>query len=431
MTVFWEQFLICLPGAGVLLLLMLGSALFSGSETALFYLSRDELRKMQSGTATEQAAAALLRNSARLLSGVLLWNLVINLTYFTVSLIVARKLVTAGYSTTAGVFSISAVALLILAGEVIPKSLAAAARVPLARLAAWPLTYALRLADPILQLIEHVSAALIRLSRPNLHPEPFLQTEDLERALDSTSLTTELAELEQKVLQRLLEISDMTAEELMRPRNLLDLWEPPVHLEQVLELIGRDDYIYLREAEEDSVYAVIPVSELAAFPDRNLEKLAEEVVYVPWCSTLADTFALLRAKVRNVAVVVNEYGEMVGVVTEGDILETVLDPGSSRTKRIFRTEPVQQLSNGKLLVHGLTTSRDLADFLNIDYDIPDDSLLTVSGMLQEELGRFPEAGDSCEWQGFRLVVVEAGAHGTDLRVEIDPQAAAPPGTPEV
>ncbi|MCA9080463.1 MAG: hypothetical protein KDA58_07880, partial [Planctomycetaceae bacterium] len=134
----------------------------------------------------------------------------------------------------------------------------------------------------------------------------------------------------------------------------------------------------------------------------------------------------LRAKLRSAAVIVNEYGEMIGVVAESDILETLLNPESSRARRLLNREPILTLPDGRIEVHGLTTLRYLARHLDIDFEAGDDGLLTVSGLLHDELQRFPNAGDTCTWEGFELRVIEAPALGRDVRVEIDPRTRAIP-----
>src|SRR5690606_994903 len=100
------------------------SAFFSGSETALFYLSRDELRTLQTGRSRERLVATLLRDPDRLLTAVLFWNLIINLSYFAVSVVLTRRLMADGRTALAGLWSAATVVTLIIGGEVLPKSLA-------------------------------------------------------------------------------------------------------------------------------------------------------------------------------------------------------------------------------------------------------------------------------------------------------------------
>ena len=101
--------------------LVLGSAFFSSCETALFYLSHDELRAFRMGRPRERVVAQLLSQPDRLLSAVLFWNLIINLTYFAVSIIVAHQLANSGHKAAAGAFGLVSVFGIILLGEVLPE----------------------------------------------------------------------------------------------------------------------------------------------------------------------------------------------------------------------------------------------------------------------------------------------------------------------
>ena len=117
--------IVILPGLFILALLICASAFFSGSETALFYLSRDELRTMQTGRPRERLVATLLRDPDRLLTAVLFWNLLINLSYFAISVVLTRRLIADGQSALAGLWSVVAVVGLIIGGRRrLPDSLA-------------------------------------------------------------------------------------------------------------------------------------------------------------------------------------------------------------------------------------------------------------------------------------------------------------------
>lgn len=425
MTELLETVAIWLPGVITMAVLLLASGFFSGSETALFYLSREELRRMQTGRAGERLAASLMRNPDRLLTAVLFWNLVINLSYFAVSLVIAKRLIDAGFSTTAGVLSFAALGGIILFGEVVPKIMAVVLRRTIARLAGVPMTIAIRLLDPVLPLLAMTTLGLRRAFWPRLRFEPFLEVEDLERAVETTQVGVELLQLEQQVLSRILNLSEMTAEELMRPRGTYHVLKPPVHLDQIRIRGIVPEYLLIAGEDGDSVEKAIPLYDLNAIPERNLESIADDVVYVPWCASLADTLARLRGRLLSVAAVVNEYGETIGIVSEDDVLDTILNPQSSRGRRLFEREPV--VCHGEeWIAEGLTTLRHLASELGFEYEPGEDGLLTVVGLMHDELERFPVVGDECLWEGHRLRVIRAGAPGAAIQVAVRRADAQPP-----
>ena len=399
-------------------LLIVGSGFFSGSETALFYLSREELRRLQTGGPSARLAASLMRDPDRLLTVVLFWNLVINLSYFAISLVTAQHLIEAGHSTLAGGLSFAALFGIILFGEVIPKSVAVIFRRRIAILASWPLAVAVRIISPILPTLGATTRGLKRAMFPNLKAEPYFEIDDIERAIDSSEVGTEIVQLEQRILSRIVDLTEMKAEELMRPRGTYPVLSPPIDLQDLVGL-GQDfPYLLVGDGETESLNGAIPLDEMSSFPKANLEASAEAVVYVPWCGKVSEALSKMRTELVSIAVVLNEYGESIGVITEDDVVDTLLNPESSRAKRLLDREPVRKLKDGRFLADGLTTLRYLSQRVGLDFEPRDDGLLTIAALMHDQLERFPSVGDQCNWEGLHFRVTKAGEPGESIQVEV-------------
>lgn len=419
-----ETLVLLLPGLAALIGLAVASGFFSGSETALFYLSRDELRTMQVGKPRERAVAELLRDPDRLLTAILFWNLLVNLTYFAVSVVVARRVSEHLGAAAAGIAGTVAVTGIIIFGEVLPKSISVIFHRRIAVLVSWPLSLAVRILDPVLPVLGTMTRAIRRTIWPHVRPESYLHADDLEKAVETSQLSEETIRHEQQVLHRILDLSEITAEEVMRPRGTYATYAPdaPLPLSRLAMTVPVDDYLMLQDPEvsrvdADAIGSAVPLGSLWDFSEDQLTQRAEPVVHVPWCASLADLLQTLRNRLCDVAVVVNEYGETIGIVTYEDVMETVLVPLPSRAKRILRREPVLEVAEGKYHVDGLTTLRYLSQRLGFDYEPTADGLLTVAGMLHEELERIPEVGDECVWNGLRFKVIETNERGK-LRVMV-------------
>lgn len=387
------------------------SAFFSGSETAFFSLTRDELRTFQVGTQLQRKTAKMLRHSDRLLTAILFWNLIINLTYFAISVVTARKLLTGGYPLLAGIVSIGGVIGIILFGEVFPKSLAVMFRQKIATLAVVPIQFAVRMLDPIMPTFRATTRVLQRTFWPHIEREAVLDADDLERAIEVASHSKELAQMEKQILHNILDLSEITAEEVMRPRGSYPAFAPPVQLEDLQKSPPTIPYIMVLQDEADNIDKAIPLSSFSLLPEKNLETAGEPVVHVPWCANLADVLTLLRRKFRSIAVVVNEYGDTIGIVTYEDVIETILDEHPSRAKRVLQRDPVLEVAPGRFHVDGITTLRYLSQKLQIDYEFDADNVTTVNGLLFEELERLPENGDRCTWKDWSLRVIESNQRG--------------------
>lgn len=420
--------MLSLPGLLALACLAGASGFFSGSETALFYLSRDELRSLQVGRPRERVVAELLRDPDRLLTAVLFWNLMVNVTYFAVSVVVARHVAEWQGTAAGGMVSAATLVGIIVFGEVLPKSVAVVFHRRIAVAVGWPLSLAVRALDPLLPLLGLITRVLRRTIWPHIRPEPYLHADDLERAVETSNLSAETIRREQQVLHRILELSDITAEEVMRPRGTYTIHPPldPFPLNRLDASAAANDYLLLQDptvskSDPDAIGSAVPLAALWELQEHGLTDQAEPVVQVPWCASLADLLQSLRNRLCDVAVVLNEYGETIGVVTYEDVMETVLLPLPSRAKRILRREPMLQVAEGRYHVDGLTTLRYLSQRLGIDYEPTADSLLTVAGMLHENLERIPQVGDECTWNGWLFKVIETSDR-SKLRVMVTRKA---------
>ncbi|KAA0137381.1 DUF21 domain-containing protein [Gimesia chilikensis] len=413
------------PGALALLALICASGFFSGSETAIFYLSRAELRQFSKGKSSEQIVAALAADADRLLTAVLFWNLLINLSYFAVSGVIAKELADEGQTAAAGFFTVGSLLAIILFGEVLPKSLSIVFRKKIAILVSWPLAFSIRVLDPVIPLLQKISRLMRRTFWPHIQKESYLHSEDLERAVDASGASEEVIRHERQILHNILDLSEILVEEAMRPRGTYLTFNMPLQLEDLTRITPNTDYIILRKQGVDSeeIDRIISLAELSSFSTSSLNKKSKRVIHVPWCSNLADVYTRFQAEECNFASVVDEYGETIGIVAFDDIIDTILSPEPSRARRILRRDPVREVEPGVYHVEGITTLRYLCRKLQQEYEIADDGLLTVAGMFHEKLERIPEVGDVCDWQGYQLEVIEVRKLG-HLVAELKPQ---PPG----
>ena len=396
------------PGSLALLALIFASGFFSGSETAIFYLSRSELRQFSKGKPSEQIVAALAADADRLLTAVLFWNLLINLSYFAVAGVIARRLADQGMTAAAGVFTVGSLLAIILFGEVLPKSLSIVFRKKIAILVSWPLAVSVRLLDPVIPLLQNISRLMRRTFWPHIQKESYLHSEDLERAVDASGSSEEVIRHERQILHNILDLSEILVEEAMRPRGTYLTFNMTVQLEDLTRITPNTDYIILRkrDTETDEIERIISLTELSSFSEKMLNQKSKRVIHVPWCANLSDVYSRFQAEDCHFASVVDEYGETIGIVSHDDIIDTLLSPEPSRAKRILRREPVREVAPGVYHVEGITTLRYLCRKLQQEYEIADDGLLTVAGMFHEKLEHLPEVGDVCDWLGFELEVIE-------------------------
>ena len=190
-----------------------------------------------------------------------------------------------------------------------------------------PLRAAVQMLDPVLPWFQTVNKVSARLLLPQLETEPYLEIEDLERAIEIGAAEThdeeQLLQQERLILQRIIDLSSANAAELMQPRRRCTVLPPPVALADLTKGVA-GDYLLITEEDSDQILSALPTELLALAPPNHLERRAEPVAYVPWCATASSALELLRKEGRHVAAVVNEIGETIGIVTLERLLDAVL-----------------------------------------------------------------------------------------------------------
>lgn len=389
--------------------LLLGSAFFSASEGAWFYLSPHDRRGLRRGNRTQRMAAALLDDPDRLLTVVLFGNLLVNVAYFSIASITSLNLDRSGHPRAAGVFAVGSLVVMILFSEMLPKTLAVLAPRALATLFAVPVAVAVRILTPVLPVFRMANVLSLRVLWPGFRPEPYLRIGDLERAVELSTGDAALLKQEQRILQRIVLLSEIRVDELMRPRTQMRSFRPPVSLADLGGRVTSSGFVLVTEPNTDEVAAALDLHGLSEVPDEHLELRAESVVYVPWCVSVAMALESMRRQNRQVAIVINELGETIGVLTFDDILDTLFTHKPSRSLRLLKRSPIHRHAPGIWHVTGMTSLRRLARYFRVA--MPSSKSLTVAGVIQETLERLPQKGDQCQWGPFEMTVIDVPDRG--------------------
>ncbi len=342
-----------LPGLLTMTVLLLCSAFFSASEAAMFSLRRVQRRELSKGSRAQQIIARLLDDPDRLLTAVLFWNLIVNLSFFTIGSIISLHAQQAGHATAAGAFALGSLVTIILFGEMLPKSLGVLQSQRLAVWLAIPLAATVRIVDPLLPVFRMATLLSRRLLWPTFEPEPYLHVRDLERAVklsgadtDAGGAGTTRAGEHRAALRHPRRRTDAAADAVPFLPSAGDLGrsEGPA---AVGRLSPGD-----RSRERRGGRGHCPGRRSGRCPDGPLDLLAEPVIYVPWSTRAADVLELIRRRKREVAAVVNEFGETIGILTFDDILDTLFSGAPSRSERLLRRDSHPRNRAGRLARHG-------------------------------------------------------------------------------
>lgn len=393
------------------------SGFFSASEAALFSLRITDRRTLAAGTRGERTADSLLDNPDRLLTAVLFWNLMINMAYFAVSSIVVIRLEKSDNldPSIPITFAVSSLFLLIFLSEMLPKSIGVLRNLWLARRISLPLSLAVRIVDPVIPAMRTIMLLSQRLMWPNLTTEPYMQADDLQKVIKLSTDDAQLIRQEETVLNNIVELSNIRVDEWMVPRSQYPVYRPPVSLSDLEGQLPRGGYLLISEPDSDEIESAIDLHQLWDVRPDHLEYLAEPVLLVPWCATVAQTLERMKQKEREVVAVVNEFGETIGVLTFEDILDTLFNFAPSRSKRILNQNPVHRIARDRWLVSGMTSVKRLGHELQVR--LPDTHHITVCGVIQDSLQRIAAENDDCEWGPLRFKVLEM-PHRGHMLVEV-------------
>ena len=398
-----------LPWLLLMLVLVVLSAFFSASEAALFSLRARDRRALMRGPIGGRIAVQLLDDPERLLSAVLFWNLLINITYFAIATIVGARLESYGTAAVAG-FTVLSLITLIFFSEMLPKSIAVLSPRKISRVAGPVLVLAIKLLAPILPVVRVMNTLAQRLMWPRFEAEKDIEISDLERAIELGTGDAALAARERTALRQLVQLAETRVDEWMIPRSHLHLHRGPVDAAVLSQGIPENGYLLLAETEGDEIVGTIPLRTLRPSQLDDLSAVTEPVIYKPWSATVASTLDALQAENRHVAAIVNEYGDTIGILSLDYILEGILrlhagrPPGAANAEVNFEV-----VSPGVWRVNGMMSVRRLGEHLGAE--LPEGKNVTIAGLMQEENERLPRVGDHCRWDRFELQVVESAGRG--------------------
>jgi Mg2+/Co2+ transporter CorB len=407
---------------GTLAVLLVLSAFFSGSETGLMALNRYRLRHLEkTGHRGARRTSALLARPDRLIGLILLGNNFVNIFASAIGTVIAIQLFgEAGIAVATGALTV----VILVFSEVMPKTLAALAPERVAFPASAVLGPLLRILWPLVWLVGAVANGLLRtlgFSRQALESDA-LSREELRTVLNEASAI--LPQRSRTMLLAVLDLERVTVEQVMVPRTEIqgiDLEVPVAELRERL-LHCRHTRVPLYEGGIDTVVGVLHVRKALSLLDAQplaqdaLRRAAGAPYFVPSGTPLSAQLLEFQGRKERMALVVDEYGDVEGLVTLDDILEEVV--GEFATALPHLGDAITRRPDGTLLVDAGVSVRDLNRALH--WDLPTDGPNTLNGLILEYLETIPEPDTSLRLAGYPLEIVQCTPSAVKT-VLIDPR----------
>ena len=398
--------------AGLVLLLLL-SAFFSGSETALLTLNRYRLRhKAEQGHRGARLARALLERPDRLIGLILLGNNFVNILASSLATIIALEL---GGEAAIGIAAGLLTLVVLIFSEVTPKTLATLHPERLAYPAAYVYGPLLKLLYPIVWLVNLFANGLLRLMgvTPEGESGTALSREELRTVV--TEAGAMIPERSRTMLIAILDLERATVEDIMIPRNEVE----GIDLE--------DDDATIANAIRNAGYTRLPLFDggidnvIGVFHTRNafhalldggldrehLRAIAQAPYFVPEGTPLYQQLLNFQRRKQRTALVVDEYGEFMGLITLADLLEEIV--GEFTTDPADSISEIHRAEDGSLLVDCGIGVRDLNRALR--WDLPTRGPKTLNGLILEYLETIPEPGTSLRLHGHPVEITQTTENG--------------------
>jgi len=405
---------------GILLFLILVSGFFSGSETGLMSLNRYRLRHLaDKKNKGAMRAFHLLQKPDKLIGLILLGNNFVNILASAIATIIGIRLFgEAGIL----VATIVLTAVVLIFAEVTPKTLAAMHPEKFAFPATFILQPLLKLLYPLVWLINLSSIAIFKLFglRQTTNSDK-LSSEELRVVVNEAA--TMMPKGHQKMLLSILDLEKVTVDDIMVPRNeiigidLEDDWS------DIIKQLAATQHTRLPvyEGDIDHLVGIIHIRRALRFfhmentTKDDFKKIIREAYFVPMGTPLNTQLLNFQRERRRNAMVVNEYGDILGLATLEDILEEIVgefttDPSTSR-------KDLQIKEDGSYLIDGSITVRELNKILN--WQLPTEGPKTLNGLIIEYLEHIPDPGTSMLLSDYPIEIIQTTRNAVKT-VLIDP-----------
>jgi len=392
--------------------LVMCSGFFSGSETALFSLSRAQLLKFRQGDRrTGHVVARLMGDPHGLLMVLLMGNQLVNVAFYAVSATLIFELAAAaeaGWLAEAGLLA-APLLVLILLGEVGPKGLALAFPGRFAQVVAVPLAGVVRLLGPVQSALSvWLIEPLTRLFSPSDRPGQPLTADELSALLAVSGKQGAIGANESAWLQEVIELGRLRVTDIMVPRVDMvayDVDAPPAGL---VELFRRSGLVKVPvyRGDLDNTVGLVHAKALLLSGGVPLEELARPIPYVPEAGTVDKLLQQFRKTRTQMAIVVDEYGGTAGLVTLEDALEEIV--GEIASPGEPPAQPVRELGGGEYLIDGNLPIHEWLDAFGMD--LPSARVSTMGGLVMSLLGHVPAVGDKADYRNLQFTVEAVDRH---------------------
>ena len=316
--------------------------------------------------------------------------------------------------------------LLLILGELVPKAIGLQFAEPVALHFAKPLEFSAKVGGIFVRFLSLSTVAVLRLLGIKGRNEGFITREEIQHIVSEGHEAGAFTAAESEYIKNIFDFTHTTVREVMVPRTRM----AAIDMEQSKDVIFRSilDSQYSRypvcrggdiEQIEGFIHAKDFLGQMVKSPSFDIQSIVRPAFYVPEGKKVNDLLKEMQRKRVHLALVIDEYGGLSGMVTTEDLLEELVGEIEDEHDE---GEPlrIQQTGDGSYVVDALLSISDLEDLLDVSFG-EDLQFDTVAGIILQSLGRFPEKGEEVEWEGYNFGCVEV-AKNSIVRISVKKSA---------
>jgi gliding motility-associated protein GldE len=397
-------------GLLVIILLLIFSALISGSEIAFFSLDHQHLQKLRNlKNKKNQLILRLIEKPKSLLATVLIANNFVNVAIVIISTFVTSEIIDfANHKLLGFIFQVIIVTgLILLIGEIMPKVYATRNAIKFASFMATPINFLIKLFYPLSYILVHSSSLIDKRISKRGHN---ISMNELSHALEITD-DNENDEGDKKILKSIVNFGDIDVKEIMKSRLDITTIDIETKFDELLQIILNSGYsrIPVYKEQLDKIVGVLYIKDLLKYLDKEQDfkwqSLIRAPFFVPESKKINDLFKEFQEKKIHLAIVVDEYGGTSGLVTLEDILEEIL--GEINDEFDSEDIPYSKVNENTYIFEGKTSLNDFCKITGVEFDFFDEvkgEFDSIAGLILEIVGKIPNRFEIITFKNFNFEI---------------------------
>ena len=387
------------------------SAFFSGTETALFSLNKLQLKKIQKEEENNWQIKSIIRlldDPQRTLISILIGNMFVNIAASSLATYLAIKLIG---DIGIGIASGTMIFIILVFGEIVPKSLAVANAEAISKRVARPIEIISTGLFPLIKFFKVIISAMYYLSgKKSVKEKKEITEEDLITLIEAGKDEGVIEEEENEMIRNIFEFSDTMVKEVMIPRVDMACISSVTRLGSILKLIKKIGHSRIPVYKEniDNIIGILYAKDLLGIYKKwytskekfDLKEIIREAYFVPENKKIDELLDIFQKDRIQIAIAIDEYGGTAGLITMEDVVEEVVGEIIDEYDKEIKLFEIAE--DNAVIVDAIISIDEINEILNIE--IPENGFETLGGFIFDLLGRVPRKGEKVKYQNCQMII---------------------------